>query len=366
MQTSETSSCQPTTWRRWMLSGLVPDRSVRLRVGPLRAAGTGPDRDMTDPGGSLASTGVLVTGATSGLGRAVAVRMAAAGADVALLGRNGRDLAEVAAEVTAYGVRAVPLAVDLVDSAAVEGVVNRVAADLGQLGVLVNAAGTDVPGSAEELSLADWERVVAVDLTAPFALTKAAMPHLRSAGSGLVVNISSVAGRRGWAGASAYCATKFALTGLTRSARGRGPRARRQGLRALPGGDEHQLGNLRTGSAEGTLRGRRRRARVPGPGRGGGPDRMDGDSAGATGVERGHRDPLARGRLAVGMTRNASMGGGRGRSRRTEPQTHPSLPGTSPSRRPSWRSRSASSGRPPCVCWEPATGSTGSSTPRAT
>jgi len=76
---------------------------------------------MTDPGGPLASTGVLVTGATSGLGRAVAVRMAAAGADVALLGRNGRDLAEVAAEVTAYGVRAVPLAVDLVDSAAVGG-----------------------------------------------------------------------------------------------------------------------------------------------------------------------------------------------------------------------------------------------------
>ncbi len=89
--------------------------------------------------------------------------MAAAGADVALLGRNGRDLAEVAAEVTAYGVRAVPLAVDLVDSAAVEGVVNRAAADLGRLGVLVNAAGTDVPGSAEELSLADWERVVAVN-----------------------------------------------------------------------------------------------------------------------------------------------------------------------------------------------------------
>ena len=94
---------------------------------------------------------------------------------------------------------------------------NRAAADLGRLGVLVNAAGTDVPGSAQELSLADWERVVAVNLTAPFALTKAAMPHLRSAGSGLVVNISSVAGRRGWAGASAYCATKFALTGLTQS-----------------------------------------------------------------------------------------------------------------------------------------------------
>jgi len=177
----------------------------------------GHDLGMTKPEGPLATTGALVTGATSGLGRAVAVRLAAAGADVSLLGRSGQDLAEVAAEVTAYGVRAVPLAVDLADSAALEGVVNRAAADLGRLDVLVNAAGTDVPGSAEALSLADWERVVAVNLTAPFALTKAAMPHLRSGGSGLVVNISSVAGRRGWAGASAYCATKFALTGLTQA-----------------------------------------------------------------------------------------------------------------------------------------------------
>lgn len=96
-------------------------------------------------------------------------------------------------------------------------VVDRVVGELGGLAVLVNAAGTDVPAAAEQLSLADWERVVAVNLTAPFALTKAAIPHLRVGGGGLVVNVSSVAGRRGWANASAYCATKFALTGLTQS-----------------------------------------------------------------------------------------------------------------------------------------------------
>jgi NAD(P)-dependent dehydrogenase (short-subunit alcohol dehydrogenase family) len=64
--------------------------------------------------------------------------------------------------------------------------------------------------------MTDWDRVVAVNLTAPFALSKAALPHLRRHG-GLIVNISSVAGRRGWAGASAYCATKSALTGLTQA-----------------------------------------------------------------------------------------------------------------------------------------------------
>ena len=83
--------------------------------------------------------------------------------------------------------------------------------------MLVNAAGIDIPGSAEQLSLEEWQQVLAVNLTVPFALAKAAMPHMRRGGGGLIVNVSSVAGRRGWANASAYCSTKFALTGLTQS-----------------------------------------------------------------------------------------------------------------------------------------------------
>ncbi len=154
----------------------------------------------------------------------MAVRLAATGMNVAVLGRSESDLADVEGEVVSLGVRAVTFAVDLADTAALGAVVDRAAAELGGLGVLVNAAGTDVPGSAEELSLADWDRVVAVNLSAPFALAKAAMPHMRHGGGGLVINISSVAGRRGWANASAYCSTKFALTGLTQSlaAEGRG------------------------------------------------------------------------------------------------------------------------------------------------
>ena len=172
---------------------------------------------MTTSGVPRTAGGALVTGATSGLGRAVALSLAARGLDVAVLGRSEADLAELEGQLSSLGVRVVTLAVDLANTAALEAVVDRAAAELGGLGVLVNAAGTDVPGSAEELSLGDWNRVVAVNLTAPFALAKAAMPHLRRAGGGLVVNISSVAGRRGWANASAYCSTKFALTGLTQS-----------------------------------------------------------------------------------------------------------------------------------------------------
>ncbi|PPK90808.1 short-subunit dehydrogenase [Kineococcus xinjiangensis] len=184
---------------------------------------------MTAEEARLTGTTALVTGATSGLGRAVALRLAAAGADVALLGRSERDLAQAAAEVEGHGVRALPLPVDLADTGTLGGVVDRVADELGGLGVLVNAAATDAPGTAEEVPLDDWERVLAVNLTAPFALARAAMPHMRRGGGGLVVNVSSVAGRRGWAKASAYCSTKFALTGLTQSLAAEG---RADGIRA--------------------------------------------------------------------------------------------------------------------------------------
>ena len=165
----------------------------------------------------LHGTAAIVTGATSGLGRAVALRLAAANAHVALLGRSENDLAAVAEQVTSHGVRALPLPTDLADTEALHQIVNRAADELGPLSVLVNAAATDAPGPAEQLSLDDWRRVVAVNLTAPFALARAVLPHMRRRGTGLIVNISSVAGRRGWADASAYCATKFGLTGLTQS-----------------------------------------------------------------------------------------------------------------------------------------------------
>lgn len=165
----------------------------------------------------LRGVGALVTGATSGLGRATAVRLAASGADIALLGRSERDLAETASEVESLGVRAVQLACDLAVTESLGDVVEEAVGKLGGLGILVNAAATDAPGSAEELATKDWERVLAVNLTAPFVLARTAIPHMRAAGGGLIVNVSSVAGRRGWAGASAYCSTKFALTGLTQA-----------------------------------------------------------------------------------------------------------------------------------------------------
>lgn len=185
----------------------------------------------------LDSQVAIVTGASSGLGRATAVALAEAGADVALLARSESELHDVAREITAAtGRRALPFPVDLADEAALRATVLTVAETLGRIDVVVNAAGTDVPGPVEELSVADWDRVLAVNLRAPFVLAKAAFPFMRRAGRGTIVNVSSVAGKRGWASASAYCASKFGLTGLTQSLAAEG---KPHGIRACvlyPGG----------------------------------------------------------------------------------------------------------------------------------
>jgi NADP-dependent 3-hydroxy acid dehydrogenase YdfG len=177
----------------------------------------------------------VVTGASSGLGRATAVRLAGLGATVALLARDQGDLEAVSALVGADGGRALSVPTDLSDPNAIESAVARVVSELGPPRVLVNAAGTDVPGPAETLQVVDWERVVRVNLTAPFLLAKLVFGHMRAAGGGTIVNVSSVAGRRGWANASAYCATKFGLTGLTQALAAEGAPHRIRVVSLYPG-----------------------------------------------------------------------------------------------------------------------------------
>ena len=172
---------------------------------------------------------VLVSGGSSGLGRATALAVAQAGADVAVLARGGEELERTAEQVRGHGSRACAVVVDLADAGEVERAVERVRAELGGVDVLVNAAGTDTPGSVVDLDVAAWDRVLAVNLRASFLLAKAVWPDMVERGGGTVVNVSSVAGRRGWAGATAYCAAKFGLTGLTQALAAEG---RAHGIRA--------------------------------------------------------------------------------------------------------------------------------------
>lgn len=191
---------------------------------------------MTQSAQTLVDQVGLVTGASSGLGRATAIALAAAGANVALLARSEADLRDVASEITAAGRRALVLPTNLADVAQIDHAVDQTINTFNRIDLLVNAAGTDMPGSAEELAIEDWDQVLNVNLRAPFALAKAVFPHMRRAGQGTIVNVSSVAGKRGWANATAYCASKFGLTGLTQALAAEG---RPHGIRACvlyPGG----------------------------------------------------------------------------------------------------------------------------------
>ena len=171
----------------------------------------------------------IVTGASSGLGRACALRLARDGFSVALLARHAGQLSELEREVHRDGGAARTRPVDLADAEQAVAAVDDVLGAWGRVDVLVNAAGTDAPGSVEDTTVEDWDRVLGVNLRAPFLLSRSVFPHLRRAGGGTIVNVSSVAGLRGWANAAAYCSSKFALTGLTQALAAEG---RAHGIRA--------------------------------------------------------------------------------------------------------------------------------------
>jgi NAD(P)-dependent dehydrogenase (short-subunit alcohol dehydrogenase family) len=178
----------------------------------------------------LEGQAALVTGASSGLGRAVAIALARAGADVALIARSEKELRETEELVFRTGRRALVLPTDLASTTETRGAMERTVESFGRVDVLVNAAGTDTPGPVVDLEVEGWDRTLEVNLRAPFLLSKAAFPHMRDAGGGTIINISSVAGKKGWANASAYCASKFGLTGFTQALADEG---KEHGIRAI-------------------------------------------------------------------------------------------------------------------------------------
>lgn len=159
----------------------------------------------------------LVTGGGSGLGQATCRTLAAAGA-IVISADVSRDLAEnVCGAIRAEGGRALPCRLDVTAEGQVEQVIDHVVAEHGRLDVLINNAGVDVTAPIEDLSVADWDRIIGVNLRGPFLMSRKALGVMRRQGSGHIVNIVSTAARRAWANASAYHASKWGLLGFSQA-----------------------------------------------------------------------------------------------------------------------------------------------------
>lgn len=160
----------------------------------------------------------LVTGGSRGIGAATAVKLAARGCDVALSYRTQRTVAEeVAAAVQRLGGRAFLFQADLADLDQARDLIHEAAEALGGLHILVNNAGYVQRLPWEELSLEDWERMLRVGLTAPFVLSRYAVPYMREASFGRIVNVSSLRALAGSAHGIHYATAKAGLLGFTKS-----------------------------------------------------------------------------------------------------------------------------------------------------
>jgi NAD(P)-dependent dehydrogenase (short-subunit alcohol dehydrogenase family) len=159
----------------------------------------------------------VVTGASSGIGRAAAVRFGRAGAAVLAVGRKARALNEVAHEIERAGGRCVPFEADVTSASAPAAIVGKAAEELGGLTTLVNAAGIIAMGTIENTTDEAWDEMLDINLRAPFRLMRAATPLL-VASRGSIVNVSSVTGLRAFPGVLAYCVSKAGVDQLTRCA----------------------------------------------------------------------------------------------------------------------------------------------------
>jgi meso-butanediol dehydrogenase / (S,S)-butanediol dehydrogenase / diacetyl reductase len=178
----------------------------------------------------LKGKNAIVTGAARGIGRGIALKLARAGANLALVDLGNpadpaltynlaaqTDLLRTVEEAKALGVKAVPVLADVTRFADCERMAAETVKQLGSIDVLVNNAGIIALGLVADFSEEQWDRVMAVNAKGPFLCSKACIPHMLRNQQGAIINTASVAGKTGRAGVSAYCASKFAVVAFTQS-----------------------------------------------------------------------------------------------------------------------------------------------------
>jgi uncharacterized protein len=162
---------------------------------------------------------VLITGASSGIGEDAAIGFARQGASVALFARRKEKLEDLAGRISLAGGRALPIAGDVTDRADVNAAVEQVTQTFDRLDILVNSAGVLIPDEVENIKLHELEKMMRVNLYGALNTIQAAISIMREQGAGSIVNVASLAGRRGMSPLGGYAATKFAMVGLTEALR---------------------------------------------------------------------------------------------------------------------------------------------------
>ncbi|MCC5635871.1 SDR family oxidoreductase [Nostoc sp. CHAB 5844] len=159
----------------------------------------------------------LITGASSGIGKATALAFAKAGINVALVSRSLDKLEAVATAAKQTGVEAKAYALDLADLPQVEAKIQAIAQDFGNIDILVNNAGIGYTGNLSETSLEDWQQVININLTSVFECIKGVLPGMRDRGTGTIINVASIAAKQTFAGWGAYCVSKAGLLALSQT-----------------------------------------------------------------------------------------------------------------------------------------------------
>jgi len=161
----------------------------------------------------------LVTGASSGIGAATAVKLAAQDVKVGLAARRLSKLQDLVKQIEAAGGQALAIEMDVVDPASVQAGVEKLVAAFGGIDILFNNAGLMPISDIETLKVDEWHRMVDVNIKGVLNSTAAVLPHLKARGQGHIVNTSSIAGRKVFPGLSVYCATKHAISAFTEGLR---------------------------------------------------------------------------------------------------------------------------------------------------
>jgi len=163
----------------------------------------------------LAGKVALVTGGTRGIGRAIAIKLASIGSAVAICGRDKAKLAVAEREILALGVRAIALRADVTQQNDVTKLVEKVESTLGPISILVNNAGMGSFGPVHEKTEAEWDELMNTNVKSVFLVSRAVIPRMIERGGGDIINISSMAGKSVFAGGGVYCASKWAVQGLS-------------------------------------------------------------------------------------------------------------------------------------------------------